>query len=137
VPKSKPAKGYRVFFSHAHKDRWIARQCVRLIEEECRGAVQVFLDEKDIEGGESIAESVLTGIEECAEFVVLLTPYSRHRDWVLIEIGAALGLRKHVVAIVDKIAPNEAPDIMRQYKVIDLNQFDDYLDQLRNRAKDK
>jgi len=78
-----------VFLSHSHKDRWIAKQCARLIEEGGKGRVQVFLDEKDIEGGQSIAESVRTSIEDCGEFVVLLTQDSRDRPWVLIELGTA------------------------------------------------
>jgi hypothetical protein len=53
--------GYRVFLSHSHKDRWIARQCARLIEEASKPHVQVFFDEKDIEGGQSIPDSVRSG----------------------------------------------------------------------------
>jgi hypothetical protein len=79
----------RVFLSHSHKDRWIARQCARLIEEAAKPYVEVFFDEKDIEGGQSIPDSVRTGIEGCDEFVVLLSPYSKDRPWVLTEVGAA------------------------------------------------
>jgi hypothetical protein len=68
-----------VFFSHSHKDRWIAKQCVRLIEERGKGGVSAFLDEKDIETGQSIADSVRTAIEKCDEFVGLLSPYSKER----------------------------------------------------------
>ena len=61
------------------------------------------------------------------EFVVLLSRYSKDRPWVLIEMGAAWGLRKPIVAIIDKIAPKEMPDIVNAYKAIDLNDFDQYL----------
>ena len=90
----KRAVGYRVFLSHSRKDRWIARQCARLIEEAGKPRVEVFFDEKDIEGGQSIPDSVRTGIEKCDEFVVLLSRFSKDRPWVLIEMGAAWGLRK-------------------------------------------
>ena len=79
---------YRLFFSHSHKDRWIARQCVRLIEERGQGRISAFLDERDIEVGESIGDSVRKNIEACDEFVVLFTRYSKDRPWVLAEIGA-------------------------------------------------
>ncbi|MGA2591982.1 MAG: toll/interleukin-1 receptor domain-containing protein [Bryobacteraceae bacterium] len=121
--------------SHSHKDRWIAKQCARLIEEAGKERVQVFLDEKDIEAGQSIADSVRTGIEGCDEFVVLLSQYSKDRPWVLIEMGAAWGLRKPIIAVIDKIGPNEMPDIISPLKAIDLNDFDQYLTQLIKRSK--
>jgi hypothetical protein len=123
VGKKKSAVGYRVFLSHAHKDRWIAKQCARLIEEAGRPHVKVFFDEKDIEGGQSIPDSVRTGIEKCDEFVVLLSRDSKDRPWVLIEMGAAWGLRRPIIAIIDKIGPKEMPDILSPYKAIDLNDF--------------
>jgi hypothetical protein len=128
---------YRVFLSHSHKDRWIAKQCTRLIEEAGKPRIGVFLDEKDIEGGESIPDSVRTAIEQCDEFVVLLSRYSKDRPWVLIEMGAAWGLRKPIVAVIDKIGPKEMPDIISPHKAIDLNDFDQYLHQLVKRARDR
>lgn len=126
---------YRVFFSHSHKDSWIARQCARLIEESGKSQVSVYVDEKEIEGGQSIPESVRTAIEQCDEFLVLLSRYSKDRPWVLIEMGAAWGLRKPIVVIIDKIAPKEMPDIISRDKAIDLNDFDQYITQLLKRVK--
>jgi len=77
----------------------------------------------------------VTGIEKCDEFVVLLSRYSKDRPWVLIEMGAAWGLRKPIIAIIDKIGPNEMPDIVSPYKAIDLNDFDQYINQLVKRTK--
>ena len=124
-----------MFLSHAHQDRWIARQCARIIEEAAKPHVEVFFDEKDIEGGQSIPDSVRTGIERCDEFVVLLTRNSKDRPWVLIEMGAAWGLRKPIIAIIDKIGPKEMPDILSPFKAIDLNDFDQYIDQFLRRTK--
>jgi hypothetical protein len=55
-----------VFFSHSHKDRWIAGKCVRLIEEKGKGKARVFLDAKDIEAGQPIADSIRTSIQDVA-----------------------------------------------------------------------
>jgi hypothetical protein len=129
-------ENYLVFISHSTKDRWIARQMANLIEERGRNyGIKTFLDEKDIEGGESIHESIRRSIQECSEFLALLSRYSIDRPWVLIEIGAAWGLEKQIIAIIDKIAPEEMPDILTPYKAIDLNSFDEYLEQLIKRAK--
>jgi TIR domain-containing protein len=135
VAKKRSAVGYRVFLSHAYKDRWIAKQCARLIEEAAKPHVEVFFDEKDIEGGQSIPDSVRSGIEKCDEFLVLLSRYSKDRPWVLVEMGAAWGLRKPIIAIIDKIGPKEMPDIVSPYKAIDLNDFDQYINQLLKRTK--
>ena len=135
--KAEQEKGYLVFISHSAKDRWIAKQMATLIEEGGREyGVKTFLDEKDIEGGESIPESIRENIEGCDEFLVLLSRYSIDREWVLIEIGAAWGLRKRIIAIIDKVAPEEMPGIITPYKAIDLNSFEEYLEQLINRAKE-
>ena len=50
-------------------------------------------------------------------------------------MGAAWGEEKLIVAIIDKIAPEEMPAITTSHKAIDLNDFDEYLEQLLNRAK--
>jgi hypothetical protein len=83
MAKAKTTKLYRVFLSYAHKDRWIAKQMVGLIEREAVGRVHVFLDAKDIEIGERIEEEVLEAIRSCDEFVVLLSVNSKDRPWVL------------------------------------------------------
>jgi len=134
VAKRKSLEHHRVFVSYSHKDRWIAKQLVRLIEERGEGRVKVFLDEKDIEAGQSIADSVRESIEQCDEFVVLLSRYSKDRPWVLIEMGAAWGLKKPIIAIIDKIAPKEMPDIVSPYKAVDLNDSDQYINQLVKRV---
>ena len=125
---------YRVFVSYSHKDRWIAKQCVRLIEEQGRSRVQVFLAEKDLEVGQHIAESVLEAIRHCDEFVVLLSANSKDRPWVLFEIGVARGRKKPVMAILNNLSPQDMPEMTNPYRAVDLNEFEDqYLTQLRKR----
>ncbi len=107
----------------------------KLIEQKGRRHhVQVFLDAKDIEAGDSIHEEIRHNLKQCDELMVLLSPHSIDRPWVLIEIGAAWGLGKRIVVIVDKVTPAEMPDIIASYKVLDLNDFDEYLEQLIARA---
>lgn len=90
----------------------------------------------NIEVGRPIASEVRKAIERCNEFVVLLTPNSKGREWVLIEMGAAWVLRKSIMVILHDLSSDEMPDITYQDKAIDLNNFDDvYLRQLENRLK--
>jgi TIR domain-containing protein len=134
--KSATGQRYLVFISHSHSDRWIAKQIAGLIAAKGRRhGLETFLDEKDIEGGDAIPQAVLKSIKGCDEFLVLLTRNSIERPWVLVEIGAAWALEKRIVAIIDKVAPQEMPDIITPFKAIDLNSFEDYLQQLVDRAK--
>ena len=80
------SEDYLVFISHSSKDRWIARQMARLIEER---DIKTFLDEKDIQGGDLLSESIKKKIQECDELLVLLSPHSSESNWVKHEIGAA------------------------------------------------
>ncbi len=133
--KTASAAPYRLFFSYSHHNRWIARQCVRLLKEAGGGAISVFLAEIDIPGGELIAATVRDSIGECDEVLVLLTPHSRDSDWVLFEIGAAWGLGKRVVSVLDRVDPRGLPDLVRLFKAFDLNDFDDCVEQVVSRAR--
>jgi hypothetical protein len=94
-----------------------------------------FLYEKDIGAGASIPGSIRKSLRECGEFLVLLSRYSLESHWVSIEMGAAWVLGKRIIAIVDKITPEEMPDIITPYKAVDLNDFDQYLQELFQRVK--
>ncbi len=123
---------YLVFISHSSKDRWIARQMARLIEER---DIRTFFNEKDFQGGDRIPETIKKNIKECKELLVLLSSASVQSDWVKYEIGAAWVLRKRIVPIVDKLSPEQMPVLPEQVKAVDLNDFDNYLNNLGERAK--
>jgi hypothetical protein len=127
---------YLVFISHSSKDRWIARQMAAIIERRARRyGVRTFLDEKNLEAGASIREEIRRHLEGCEEFLVLLTSLSVSRQLVLLELGAAWGLRKRIAAVTDKIADDDLPDIIRQTKACELNDFDRFVSELVGRAK--
>src|SRR2546430_17098798 len=129
-------RNYLVFISHSTNDRWIARQISYLLEAKGRRCgVKTFLDERGIGVGDSIPETIRQNIENCNEFLVLLTRNSIDRPWVMIEISAAWGQRKRIVAVIDKVTPEEMPELILPYKAVDLNDLDDYIDQLLERAR--
>lgn len=135
------AEPYLVFISHASSDRWIAKQMAAIIERKGkRRGVKTFLDEKDLEAGDRISDEIKRQIQTCAEFVVLLSPAAVERQWVLVEIGSAWGQDKRVTTIIDKLAPDKLPDIIRDLKAYDLNDFDQFVTELlrrRGRKKDR
>ena len=135
--KAASAGRYSVFLSHSSKDRWVARQMARLIEEAGRAqGIRTFLDEKDIRGGDSISQTIRANLRACSELVVLLTRNSVKREWVLVEIAGAWVLGKRVVAITDQVLPKELPDVIANCLAIDLNDFDTYLTDVLYRAKE-
>jgi TIR domain len=125
-------KPYVVFVSYSTMDGWIARRVVEAIR---RKKIRTFLDAKDIEGGDTFPESIRDAIRDCDEFIVLLTPHSIDRRWVLLELGAAWGLGKTIVPITAHLGIKEMPDAIQHHKAIDLNNFDVYISQLIKRAK--
>ncbi|HEX2478454.1 MAG TPA: toll/interleukin-1 receptor domain-containing protein [Geminicoccaceae bacterium] len=129
---------YLVFISHSSKDRWIARQMAAIIERRAkRYGVRTFLDEVDLEGGDRIPATIKANLHACEEFVILLSPQSVMRQWVLVELGGAWTLDKRVMAITYNLATEKIPDIIDHDKGYDLNEFDRYVTELISRVKRK
>ena len=79
---------YQVFISHATADKWLAIVLCEKIE--AAGAT-TFRDDRDIDGGDDIPQRIRSEIKRSREFVVLMTPESINRPWVLLEVGAFWG----------------------------------------------
>jgi hypothetical protein len=136
VAKSQP--GYLVFISHSSKDRWVARQMAAIIERRAkRYGVRTFLDEVDLEGGARIQETIKANLHACEEFVILLSPSSVTRQWVLAELGGAWTLDKRIIAITYDLVVEKIPDIIEHDKSYELNDFDRYVGELIGRRKGK
>ena len=138
--KQKPAtgsgarSGYQVFVSHATADKWIATIFCEKID--ATGATS-FRDDRDINGGDSIPDSIRTAIQVSRELVVLLTPDSIERPWVLLEVGAAWGRRKdyRIVPVLCHVTFDAIPDIIEGKRAFHINDFDTYLLELKRRVK--
>jgi len=73
---------YRVFISHASRDRWVAGQ---LAKELSAVGVDCYLDEHLIETGDDVDQVLRDALNEASELVVLLTPTALERPYVWIE----------------------------------------------------
>jgi hypothetical protein len=132
VASSRPA--YRIFVSHATADKWIARVlCERL---EAVGAI-TFRDDRDIDGGDHIPDRLRDEIAAADELLVLLTPESITRPWVLLEIGCAWGHKRRIVPLRYHVEVDEIPAILQPIKAIDLNAVNEYLDEVAARVGGK
>jgi predicted nucleotide-binding protein len=130
--KSRPSS-YRVFVSHATYDKWVARVICEKLD---ALNVSTFRDDRDISGGDSIPDSVRDAIEQSDEIVVLLSPESIARQWVLVEIGMALAFRKRIVPLMFHIHAEQIPDMIDRSRGFSLDDFDAYLADLKQRITD-
>jgi hypothetical protein len=68
--------------------------------------------------------------------IVLWTPESKEREWVRLEIGAAWGKGQgmRVTIILYHASVDTIPAVIKNKKAISLNEFDQYLNELKNRV---
>ncbi|MCH7687382.1 MAG: toll/interleukin-1 receptor domain-containing protein [Planctomycetes bacterium] len=125
---------YRVFISRATHDKWIAKILCEKFE---AAGAKTFRDDRDIQGGDSIPDVILSEIRSCDEVVVLLTPESVQRQWVLIEIGIAIGVKRRIIPLMYHIDPKQLPAIIRDNRGFSLNDLDDYIADVTKRIKNQ
>src|SRR5277367_4434192 len=115
VAKEDVRKPYQVFISHATADKWIAKTLCEKIEE--TGAT-TFRDDRDIAGGDDIPEEIRRQIKRSNEPLVVLTPESVNRPWVILEVGAAWGWSKRVriTMIMCHVSFDPMPDMFKSKK---------------------
>ena len=130
----------KVFVSHGKEDIWVARKIAQDIQ---RSGALTFLDEADIEKGDDFKKRIHTEIAVCSELVALFTPSSLKRFWVWVEVGAAWGLGKRIVVVLDKVKLSELEKvggsraILEDINIVELNKFDDYLAELGRRVRER
>ncbi len=127
--KTKKKSEYIVFISHSSKDAWIARAIAEKIA--ATGATP-WLDEKELKGGDILGQEIRQGIDSCHEAVVVVSQNSLKSQWVLLEIGAVWGQKKRVTPILHGVS-HDALSPIRDIKAIELNDFDEFLPQLKQR----
>lgn len=128
---------YRIFFSHGGDDTFIVKEFLRP-KVESSGA-SVFLDAGRIEYGDDFREVIFQELSLCDELLVLLTPSSLGRPWVIAEIGAILVRSKRVVAIRYGPSENELQSLgvmslLGTKSLLRMEDFDEYVKQLTRRV---
>ena len=128
------SKPYQVFVSHATADKWLATTICEKIE--VTGA-KTFRDDRDIGGGDDIPDEIRRQIKASREIVVLLTPESADRRWVLLELGAAWGYSKRmrITVVLCHVSVDSIPAMIKNKKAIALNELDLLLAELATRVK--
>jgi hypothetical protein len=102
---------------------------------ESKGA-STFRDDRDINGGDDIPEEIRQQIKRSQELIVLLTPESVGREWVLLEVGAAWGWRKNfrIVAVLLHVEISPIPEIIKSKKALKINDIENYFTEISKRV---
>jgi hypothetical protein len=122
---------YTVFISHSSLDKWIAE---RVAEKVAEAGAESWLDIRDLPGGGNIQVEINKGVRESNEVVVLFSPNSASSHWVSFEIGAASALGRHFTPVMNNVS-NQSVQVIQGIKTIDLNDFTQYLTELKARIK--
>ncbi|TCM07358.1 toll/interleukin-1 receptor domain-containing protein [Sphingomonas sp. PP-CC-3G-468] len=104
----------KVYLAHATEDKPAVRP---IAEHLMANGVEVWLDEWDIEVGESLRQQMEAGLEGMTHFVVVLTPAALRKPWVQMEIDAGIlrriGGESRFVPLLVGIDPSELPIFLR------------------------
>lgn len=131
--KARVKPNYQVFITHATADKWVAKVICEKVESV---GASTFRDDRDIDGGDNIPERIRMEIKRSKELIVLMTPASVNRPWVLLEVGAAWGWRKNfrIVPVLYHVDVEPIPEMFKAKKVIFLNDFDTYVAEIKRRV---
>jgi hypothetical protein len=89
---------YRVFVSHAGKDRaW-----VEWIKGQTGPGVELWLAEHDVQPGTPVANKVQKELDACQAVFVFITEASQASTYVQQEIGWAMKAKKPIIPLVQK-----------------------------------
>jgi len=129
-------KKWLVFISHSHNDNWVAKQIASKLEAE---GIKTFLDQLHIAAGEDFEARILEALEHADEFLILLTPWAQESKFVWMEVGVAWHRHIPIVPILHGLKTDEVlvqpgfPITLKKRDMISLDQFDEYLVQLKKR----
>jgi TIR domain-containing protein len=121
---------YRVFISHSSKDKWVAERMAEKIKD---AGADYWLDTRDLPGGGDIRDEISKGVNDSREIVILFSPYSKDSPWVSFEIGAASVKGRYLTPILNNVQYSDIA-LIQGIKATELNDFDQYLSDLKERA---
>jgi|GEM_PF-1834270 len=108
-----PTLEFDVFISYAAGDSAIANE---LRDDLKSKGLKCFMAEKDIQVATEWQDSIREALLGSKRILVLLTPLSINRPWVLMETGAAWALDKALIPAISHVAASELLDPIRRYQ---------------------
>ena len=104
---------FDVFISYATGDSAIAEELRNDLEVK---GLKCFMAEKDIKVATEWQDSIRAALHGSRRVLVLLTPRSINRPWVLMETGAAWALGKPLIPALSQVAATDLLDPIRRHQ---------------------
>lgn len=104
---------YTIFLSYASGDAHLANELKNTFEEK---GVQCFMAEKDITVATQWEMAIREALRASKYILLLLTPRSIDRPWVLLETGAAWALEKDIIPVLVHVEPEKLIEPIRRYQ---------------------
>jgi hypothetical protein len=106
----------KVFVSYHYANKDIAQKIAKELR---KASSYVWIDEAEINVGDSIKEKIEDGLNKSDYFLILLSTEARNSNWVNSEITKAISLGKKILPV--KIDNSEAPDMLKNIAYADLS----------------
>jgi hypothetical protein len=116
VQEPKPTKAFDVFISFSSEDGEEANQLYQSI---VAAGGRAFLSMKQISPGHDFSEEIRAALRSSGELWLLVSPNSLKKEWVLTEWGAAWVLKKKIIPILHRCAPDSLPLRLRSLQAVD------------------
>ena len=97
----------------------------------------LFETTRDIDGGDDIPDRIRAEIKRSREFVVLLSPNSINRPWVLFEAGAAWGWSSavRITSVLCHVDVDPIPGMLKSKKAIHINDVESFFAEVKKRVE--
>lgn len=102
-----------LFLSYATDDQEFAKE---LHVELQRNGLRCFMAEKDVRPSDQWEVAIRDALLASKRVLLLLTPRSLNRPWVLLETGAAWALKKDLIPALVHVSPTDLVDPIRRYQ---------------------
>jgi len=114
--------GIKVFISHSTDDAEWAKEVVERLDTgigiKKKQILCTSLAETKLRPGGSVADELRHNLEDCSVVIGLLTPGSVDSDYLLMELGAAWGLRKTCCLLLRDVEPERVPGPFKSIVVV-------------------
>ena len=106
-----------VFISHAQVDLPLAEFLHRHLSQE---GLSAYLANISMTPGQQWKQAILDSLRSSTWVICLASRAACESEWVMQEMGVAIGANKKLVPIVWDVLPEELPGWMREYQAVNL-----------------
>jgi hypothetical protein len=111
---SPPPLNYDLFLSYASADTATATELKVDLE---RKGLKCFMADRDIPVANEWQDTIRSALLAAKRILILITPRSINRPWILLETGAAWALGKPLIPVLQHVSIPDLPDPIRRYEV--------------------